>query len=510
MAATAILLKPTTPPDYHRIVSSQLVVPTDTSVSVPVGLLACQRDPLQRTLVTSVVQATLSNSTSGKDKNKTGKKAVIAPALPPGPILELVLHDTVIFPEGGGQPTDTGKILVEGRDKLWSVLQAKRQGGHAVHYVEIPGGDVDGVLQTFKPGTTVTVTLDDQDYNKRYDHMSMHTSQHLLSALLETRLNLPTLSWSLTSYPAPCYVEVPRGLTSDEILAVQNEANRLVFEGRRVHVEVDVLEESQPRPTDPANSRSVGKGLPDDYTGGVKRIVVIEGVDRNPCCGTHLPSIHNLQLFLLPHTEALSRSSTTSARLYFLAGPRLIDHLAKSHGLLTQSAALLSCGAPLLPERLGQVIDDRKRADKRVGELEIELAGRIAQDLVQKLASEKAYKSVFSHHLHRTEDSANPLGFLSSIATSVLSTATASNLHSTPFVFVLTSSPSSQTSTSVTTVLVTSSNGDLVKSTGDLLKAGLGVKGGGKGTKWSGKYIGVWKETKEGKVVAEILQGLKQ
>lgn len=113
----------------------------------------------------------------------------------------------------------------------------------------------------------------------------MHTSQHLLSALLETRLDLPTLSWSLTGYPNPCYVEVPRGMTQEEISSIQAEANRLVFEGRKVHVEVEELDspQEQARPVQKLESgRSVGKGLPEDYTGGVKRVVVIDGVDRNP------------------------------------------------------------------------------------------------------------------------------------------------------------------------------------------------------------------------------------
>lgn len=112
----------------------------------------------------------------------------------------------------------------------------------------------------------------------------MHTSQHLLSALLESRLKIPTLSWSLTSYPSPCYVEVTRGMSLDEISSIQTEANRLVFEGRRVHVEVEELDRDQVKGAQKLESgRSVGKALPEDYTGGVNRVVIIDGVDRNPC-----------------------------------------------------------------------------------------------------------------------------------------------------------------------------------------------------------------------------------
>ncbi len=43
MAATVYLVAPTTPPDYHRIISPTLQVPLDPQVSIPVGLLGCQR-----------------------------------------------------------------------------------------------------------------------------------------------------------------------------------------------------------------------------------------------------------------------------------------------------------------------------------------------------------------------------------------------------------------------------------------------------------------------------------
>ena len=111
----------------------------------------------------------------------------------------------------------------------------------------------------------------------------MHTSQHLLSAVLETKLNLPTLSWSLTVYPTPSYVEIPRPMTISEITSIQEIANHFVFEGRSVHVEVEELDHvNVPSVAKLESGRSVGKALPTDYTGGVKRTIIIDGVDRNP------------------------------------------------------------------------------------------------------------------------------------------------------------------------------------------------------------------------------------
>lgn len=82
----------------------------------------------------------------------------------------MILHDTIIFPEGGGQPTDTGVITtVDGT--TWEVVQAKRHGGHAVHYVRVQGCPVDGALLAFTPGAKVTVALGQEGFNRRYDHV---------------------------------------------------------------------------------------------------------------------------------------------------------------------------------------------------------------------------------------------------------------------------------------------------------------------------------------------------
>ncbi|KAI0772057.1 alanyl-tRNA synthetase domain-containing protein [Trametes elegans] len=499
-AATATLSAPSvTPPTYHRIVSPTLTIPADPLQPIPVGLLACQRDPLLRELATTAVSCRVSQSPSVPSNGREGKKKKAAPA-PTAPLLEVILHDTIIFPEGGGQPSDVG-LLTSSDGELWDVVEARRHGGHAVHYVRLkPEQDVDRALSLFVPGAVVGVSLGEQGYRRRLDHACMHTSQHLLSAVLETKLNVETLAWSLTAYPTPSYVELARGLSAEEIAYAQEEANRLVFEGRNVHVEVEELDPTAKVMSGPT------VGIPSDYTGGVKRTVVIDGVDRNPCCGTHLPSIHNLQLFLLPQTETLARGATSgTVRLYFLSGPRLIAHLTSAHALLTSTAGIMSCGAPQVPERVQQVVDERKKATKRVEDLEAELAATVAARLA---AAPRRQDGEIVLHEHRTDDSATALVFLSAISTAFVSKR-AEGGGAAPYLLVLSSSPSTQTTGSTTVVLVFGSDDKKVKEVGDALKAKLNVKGGGKGPRWSGKFTGVWKEAREGASVADIINSLQ-
>ncbi|KAH8118283.1 alanyl-tRNA synthetase domain-containing protein [Phellopilus nigrolimitatus] len=504
MAAAALLLPPVsiTPKDYHRVVSPDLHIPDDVSLPIPVGLLACQRDPLLREITSKVVSCIVHQP--AEQASSSGKKKKSAAAS--DKLFEVILHDTILFPEGGGQPSDIGFIRTANGEE-YEVVEAKRRGGHAIHFVKTKNGEVHGL----EVGARVTAALGDAGFTRRLDHMCMHTSQHLLSALLETHLNLPTLSWALTTYPAPAYVELPRALSFDEVSRIQAIAHALAYEGRAVHVEVEPLAaENRPGVATLESGRTVGKALPADYTGGVKRTVIIDGVDKNPCCGTHLPSLHNLQLFLLPQTESLARGATSTVRLFFLCGPRLHAHLSASHNLLAAAAGTLSCGPPLVPERVAQLVEERRRASKRVEELESELARAVAGELLREMEKGTSVDGAYAKHYHRTDDPASALGFLQVVSSSFVNAASDSaSVSARPYALVLVSSPASQTGQSTSTVLVLSSDDTRAKAIGEALKTKLGVKGGGRGTRWSGKWTGVWKVGKEGALVRELLEGVR-
>lgn len=113
--------------------------------------------------------------------------------------------------------------------------------------------------------------------------MTHHTSQHLLSALLDSLPStLPTLSWSLTPYPQPCYIEIPRAPTSEELAFVEAKANQLIREGTRVFVEVHDQDRKDAVAEIVDGVRLSSSTLPKDYEKGVIRTITIEGVDRNP------------------------------------------------------------------------------------------------------------------------------------------------------------------------------------------------------------------------------------
>lgn len=137
-----------------------------------VGILACQRDPLLSTLETTVTRCDKVALPVAKGKGKKGAADAAKAEDIPADEWEVELLDTVLFPEGGGQNSDSGRLvpLVEGQDGQSGepaiVRQVLRRNLDAVHYVSKP----------IEVGTKVRVEV---DMERRRDLMDQHTGQHV-------------------------------------------------------------------------------------------------------------------------------------------------------------------------------------------------------------------------------------------------------------------------------------------------------------------------------------------
>ena len=141
-----------------------------------------------------------------------------------------------------------------------------------------------------------------------------------------------------------------------------------------------------------------------------------------------------------------------------------------------------------------------------VADVEGELASHIANELLAELVAGGSNNDTpLKKHLRRTDDTPGALAFLTSIA-AVFERDERSKGR--PYLIVLSSTPSAQTSSSVSVVSVFGSDEKQVQAAGAALKAKMGVKGGGRGPKWTGKFTGVWKAGREDAMVEEALAGV--
>lgn len=189
-------------------------------------------------------------------------------ALPPGGV---VLQETLFYPTGGGQPCDLGTLTTPDGTVV-PVVDVGHQGGLTVHRVGKKGA------QALQRGMTVRGEI---DWSRRFTHMRLHTSQHLLSALAFRRFGVRTTSAQLSGRGA--YLDLERPLPeASSVTSLEEEANRDFFARHvPVHLRFVTREELLQIP----NRSDPGK-LPPSVSR--VRLVVIGEEDLAPCGGTHL------------------------------------------------------------------------------------------------------------------------------------------------------------------------------------------------------------------------------
>ena len=256
-----------------------------------------------------------------------------------------VLADTVLYPEGGGQPADRGRLgEVE-------VTDVQRREGTVRHFLARP----------VEPGP-VTVRL---DWARRFDHMQQHTGQHLLTAVAADRFGWPTTAFHLGE--RICDVELGvAALAAADLEALE----AAVAEKIRAALAVSTRRVTQ---AEFAALAVRTRGLPAGHEGDV-RLVEIAGADLNTCGGTHVRSTAEIEVIKLLGAEPM-RGGT---RLTFVAGGRVRERLGAHEARNARLRTLF--GAP--DEEIVAVaeakLEQLQAAEKRARGLEEELAGALA------------------------------------------------------------------------------------------------------------------------------------
>ncbi|XP_017112378.1 alanyl-tRNA editing protein Aarsd1-A [Drosophila elegans] len=215
---------------------------------------------------------------------------------------QVVCEDTILFPEGGGQPCDYGTL------GGFPVRNVQRKGTTAVHFVESP--------TSFEQDSEVLQQL---DFPRRLDHMQQHSGQHLITALFDREFKYDTTSWSLGSSASYIQLSTPHLISRESLDLIERQANDLIREGREVSVvlvDPEVAQEFQ--------DARAPRGLPKDHE-GLARVVRIAGIESNMCCGTHVTNLSQLQCIKLLCAEKVK----TNVLVHFVVGERVLQKLGE-------------------------------------------------------------------------------------------------------------------------------------------------------------------------------------
>jgi misacylated tRNA(Ala) deacylase len=193
----------------------------------------------------------------------------------------VVLDRTYFYAAGGGQASDRGTIVANGREFM--VTDVVRSGSAVVHRLR-RGGHGATDFGGLAAGQEVEGSL---DWDRRFRHMRLHSGQHLLSARIFAQTGLRTRRATFEDRSGTIDLD-GSWPASSTVLQLEEEMQALILEGHAISVaHLD---------------RKAWEAAPDPRTGLVQlpahleliRLIVIDGLDRCPCGGTHVRSTREI------------------------------------------------------------------------------------------------------------------------------------------------------------------------------------------------------------------------
>lgn len=181
------------------------------------------------------------------------------------------LDRTIFYPMGGGQPGDTGVLTTaDGRAVAITDTLKHRDSGRHLH---IPAEAAQGVDMALRPGDPVTMEI---DWKRRHKLMRMHTTLHLICALVDAEIT----GCQIGEDKSRIDLNTEGKPDKEEIQAA---LDRLVADDRPTGAKWITDDELK------ANPELVRTMSVQPPTGmGTVRLMEIEGIDLQPCGGTHV------------------------------------------------------------------------------------------------------------------------------------------------------------------------------------------------------------------------------
>jgi len=259
----------------------------------------------------------------------------------------VVLDQTLFYPEGGGQPADTGTLITE--DSMLRVDDVVRYGDVILHHI------TGGVI---KRGDTVKGMLDG---DRRWALMRHHTATHILLDAARSVLGAHVHQAGAQKGSETSRLDIRhfRHITPDELRRIEIEANRRVMEDSPVYIHWE---------NRTAAEKKYGFGI---YQGGVPpgrelRIVQV-GNDIEACAGTHCRNTGEVGAIKLIRVEHIQDGIE---RLIFAAGLPAISYMERLEDLVKESADALSVQPEHLPATVRRFFNEWKERGKEIERLQ--------------------------------------------------------------------------------------------------------------------------------------------
>lgn len=258
----------------------------------------------------------------------------------------VVLDRTAFYPEGGGQPCDTGTLNEA------AVLNVQTQNGEILHTVAGDPGDAQ-----------VTGRI---DWQRRFDHMQQHTGEHILSGIFLSLHQAENVGFHLTG--ATCQIDVTLpALSPEQAQIVEDAANAVIFSNRPV----------DGRFVESAELASYALRKEPGPEFDRIRLVSIEACDCCPCGGTHVGRTGEVGLIKIRNWE----KRKNNIRVEFVCGSRALADYRLKHEISRTLALHFSAPAEAVLPAFEKSLEKQTALQQELNALRktyhAELAGRL-------------------------------------------------------------------------------------------------------------------------------------
>jgi alanyl-tRNA synthetase len=283
------------------------------------------------------------------------------PTAPAGSDVAVVLNQTPFYGESGGQVGDTG--VISGPDGLLiRITDSQRKLGDLfVHLGRVETGEA-------QVGTAVVAEV---DHVRRTAIRAHHSATHLLHEALRRRLGTHVSQKGSLNAPDRLRFDIsqPRPITGDELAWVESEVNARVRENTEVVTRLMTPE---------AAVELGAMALFGEKYGDEVRVVAMGSPEGNKgawsielCGGTHVRRTGDIGYFKIVSEGAVAAGVR---RIEAVTGAAAEAVLAETQHRLNEAAQALRTPPAEVPERIAALLEDRRKLERQVVELQKKLA----------------------------------------------------------------------------------------------------------------------------------------
>ncbi len=270
----------------------------------------------------------------------------------------VVLDQTLFYPEGGGQPSDTGTLVTS--ESMVRVEEATKVGEVILH--RVTGGPL-------KRGERVKGMVDEE---RRRSLMRHHTATHVLLHAAKKVLGAHVHQAGAQKGSETSRLDVRhyRHISPDELRRIEIEANRMVMADLPVYICIEERTKAE---------QKYGFDL---YQGGVPPGREIRTVrvasDVQACAGTHVRTTGEIGFIRVIGVEHIQDGVE---RLVFAAGIAAVHAVQHMTDLLQASSDVLSVQPENLPAAVARFFSEWKEQKKEIERLQKSVVDLQAQHL---------------------------------------------------------------------------------------------------------------------------------